>query len=196
MRADPFTIHHREEIAQPESPSSSVPLAVIREFYEKNYEQLLSFMAKKAYNEKLKDVRSRVGGQKEKRAARVVSFTSFLIESVFSRLGAKRQEQRRKDARKLIRSYDTCSSERQGENGREYRHRKKETLRDEALESEDSVEGRHWKRRSRIAPRGANDDLSEPYNEESTTLLTRRINEFIFPKRIRMPTTVKTYDGA
>ncbi|GKC83627.1 hypothetical protein Tco_1139344 [Tanacetum coccineum] len=37
--------------------------------------------------------------------------------------------------------------------------------------------------------------LSEPYDEESTTPFTRRINKFVFPKRIRMPSTVKTYDG-
>ncbi|GJW44232.1 hypothetical protein Tco_0073031 [Tanacetum coccineum] len=39
------------------------------------------------------------------------------------------------------------------------------------------------------------EDLSEPYDEESTTPFTRSINKFVFPKRIRMPSTVKTYDG-
>ncbi|GJW21088.1 hypothetical protein Tco_0031710 [Tanacetum coccineum] len=78
---------------------------------------------------------------------------------------------------------------------REYHRRERETSRDEPLGIKDSVRGRHWKRHSRIAPRGAEDDLSEPYNEESTTPFTCRINEFIFPKRIRMPTTMKTYDG-
>nr|GEW72784.1 ankyrin repeat-containing protein [Tanacetum cinerariifolium] len=67
--------------------------------------------------------------------------------------------------------------------------------RDEPLESKDSTGGRHWKWRSRMALKGAKGDLSEPYNEESTTPFTRQINEFIFPKRIRIPTRVKTYDG-
>ncbi|GJQ90427.1 hypothetical protein Tco_1174851 [Tanacetum coccineum] len=71
------------------------------------------------------------------------SQSSSRSTSVFSRLGAKRQEQRRKDARELIRSYFTCSSERQRENEREYRRREQEESRDEPLESEDSSRERN-----------------------------------------------------
>ncbi|GJY31443.1 hypothetical protein Tco_0414938 [Tanacetum coccineum] len=38
------------------------------------------------------------------------------------------------------------------------------------------------------------DNLFEPYDEESTTPFTHRINKFVFPKRIRMPTIVTPED--
>ncbi|GKF78107.1 hypothetical protein Tco_0230577, partial [Tanacetum coccineum] len=53
------------------------------------------------------------------------------------------------------------------ENEREYQRYEQEDSRDELLESEDSVGGRHWKIRSRRASRGVRDGLSEPYDEES-----------------------------
>ncbi|GKA43368.1 hypothetical protein Tco_0736092 [Tanacetum coccineum] len=49
-----------EEGAQWEFPCNSVTPTVMREFCEKHYEQILPFMAEKAHNEKLKDVRSRL----------------------------------------------------------------------------------------------------------------------------------------
>ncbi|GJY70287.1 hypothetical protein Tco_0473990 [Tanacetum coccineum] len=180
----------------------------MRRFCEKHYVHILSFIAKKAHNEKLKDVRSRLTyredteqetksasrhrkrmmrGGKQKETQKSPSLTR-------SRR-AKRQEQRRKDARELIRSYVTCSSERQRENEREYRRCERAKSSDGLLESEDNAGGRHWKRRSRKARKDEGDDLSEPYDEESTTLFTRRINKFVFLKWIRMSSSVKTYDG-
>ncbi|GJS55420.1 hypothetical protein Tco_0628782 [Tanacetum coccineum] len=74
-----------------------------------------------------------------------VPFTSFI--TFRDRLGAKRQEQIRKDVRELIRSYVTCSSECQRENEWEYHLHEWETsserISDEPLESEDSFGGRH-----------------------------------------------------
>nr|GEV50198.1 hypothetical protein [Tanacetum cinerariifolium] len=46
----------------------------------------------------------------------------------------------------------------------------------------ESTRGRHWKRRSRKAQRNKWKDSFEPYDEESTTPFTRRINKFVFPK--------------
>nr|GEV42507.1 hypothetical protein [Tanacetum cinerariifolium] len=88
-------------------------------------------------------------GERKEQRRRSPSQASSCSASVFSRLGAKRQKQRRKDARELIRIYVTCSSERQRENKREYQKREREDSRDEPLESKDSIEGRHWKRQSR-----------------------------------------------
>nr|GFA29712.1 hypothetical protein [Tanacetum cinerariifolium] len=90
-------------------------------------------------------------GEKKEQRRRSPSQASSCSASVFSRLGAKRQKQRRKDSRELIRIYVTCSSERQRENKREYQKREREDSRDEPLESKDSIEGRHWKRQSRKA---------------------------------------------
>ncbi|GKF53949.1 hypothetical protein Tco_0160859, partial [Tanacetum coccineum] len=84
---------------------------------------------------------------------------------------------------------------RQRENDREYRCREEKDSRDKPLESKDSAGGRHWKRQSRRTQKRTKDDLSEPYDEESTTPFIQRINEFVFLKGILMPTTVKTYDG-
>ncbi|GKF34745.1 hypothetical protein Tco_0107945 [Tanacetum coccineum] len=66
---------------------------------------------------------------------------------------------------------------------------------DELLESKDNARGRHWKRQPRRAQNHDGEDLSDPYDEESTTPFTQRIKKFVFPMRIRMPSMVKTYDG-
>ncbi|GKE70544.1 hypothetical protein Tco_1528616 [Tanacetum coccineum] len=145
-----------------------------------------------------RSVFSRLGseeGERKERRRRSPSQASSRSASVVSRLGAKRQEQRRKDTRELIRSYVTFSSKCQRENKKDYRRHEREDSRDEPLESEDSAGERHCKRQSRRARKEERDDLSEPYDEESTTHFTQRINKFAFPKIIRMPTTVKTYDG-
>ncbi|GJU39257.1 hypothetical protein Tco_1192214, partial [Tanacetum coccineum] len=117
-----------------------------------------------------RSVFSRLGfetrGRKE-RQARSLSQASFCSGSVFTRLGAKKQKQRKKETMELIRSYVTCSSERQREIKRDY-HR--------------------W---DRFQEREAVKFLKV----KITTPFTCRIIEFAFSKRIRMPTTVKTYDG-
>ncbi|GJV13842.1 hypothetical protein Tco_1355383 [Tanacetum coccineum] len=88
-----------------------------------------------------------VEGERKEQRRRSLSQASSRSASVFSHLGARRQEQRRKDAR-THRSYVTCSSERQKENEREYQRHKWEDSIDEPLESEDSAGGRHWKRQT------------------------------------------------
>ncbi|GKD91821.1 hypothetical protein Tco_1371658 [Tanacetum coccineum] len=67
----------------------------------------------------------------------------------------------------------------------------------EALsESEDSIGG-HWKSRSKKQRSSVeDDDLSQPWICEETDPFTLRIRYFDLPKRIRMPSHVKTYDGS
>ncbi|GKA08137.1 hypothetical protein Tco_0687468 [Tanacetum coccineum] len=123
------------------------------------------FPTSSAHNEMLKDVRSHLSyresteqetentsrhqkrkrreGEKNEQRRRSPSQASSRSASVFSHLGAKRQEQKRKDARELIQSYATYSSERQWENEREYQRREREESRDEPLESKDSSGRRH-----------------------------------------------------
>nr|GFB40428.1 hypothetical protein [Tanacetum cinerariifolium] len=82
----------------------------------------------------------RLGSEERRgRRRRSMSQASSRSTSVFSRLGAKRKKQRRKYARELIRSYVTCSSERQRENEQEYRRREWDSSSNELLESEDNA---------------------------------------------------------
>ncbi|GKD64721.1 hypothetical protein Tco_1306829 [Tanacetum coccineum] len=61
-------------------------------------------------------------------------------------------------------------------------------------ESEDSA-GEHWKSKSKKQRSSMEDeDLSQPWVCEETDPFTPRIRYFDLPKRIRMPSQVKTYD--
>ncbi|GJT85313.1 hypothetical protein Tco_1067030 [Tanacetum coccineum] len=57
--------------------------------------------------------------------------------------------------------------------------------------------GGHWKSKSKKQRSSVEDeDLSQPWVCEETDLFTPRIRYFDLPKRIRMPSHVKTYDGS
>nr|GEW14987.1 hypothetical protein [Tanacetum cinerariifolium] len=71
-------------------------------------------------------LRLKTRGTKERRV-RSLSQASSHFGSVLTHLGANRKEQRRRDTRELMRSYVTCSSERQRENKREYYRHEWET---------------------------------------------------------------------
>ncbi|GKB87571.1 reverse transcriptase domain-containing protein [Tanacetum coccineum] len=63
-------------------------------------------------------------------------------------------------------------------------------------ESEDSA-GEHWKSKSKKKRSSMEDeDLSQPWVCEETDPFTPRIRYFDLPKRIRLPSHVKTYDGS
>ncbi|GJX03679.1 hypothetical protein Tco_0189595 [Tanacetum coccineum] len=63
-------------------------------------------------------------------------------------------------------------------------------------ESEDSAGG-HWKSKSKKQRSSMEDeDLSQPWVCEEIDPFTPRIRYFDLPKRIRMPSHVKTYDGS
>ncbi|GKF25007.1 hypothetical protein Tco_0080901 [Tanacetum coccineum] len=63
-------------------------------------------------------------------------------------------------------------------------------------ESENSAGG-HWKSKSKKQRSSIEDeDLSQPWVCEKTGPFTPRIRYFDLPKRIRMPSHVKTYDGS
>ncbi|GJQ99675.1 reverse transcriptase domain-containing protein [Tanacetum coccineum] len=63
-------------------------------------------------------------------------------------------------------------------------------------ESEDSAGG-HWKSKSKKQRSSVEDeDLSQPWVCEETDPFTPRIRYFDLPKRIHMPSHVKTYDGS
>ncbi|GKC60121.1 hypothetical protein Tco_1087719 [Tanacetum coccineum] len=110
-----------------------------------------------------------------------------------ARRTSKDPERRRRKARSLIRSYVTCSSERQREiekewNAADQANRRAPTPSREATLSESrNGEGGYWKSMSTKKKSSTNkDDLSQPLLSEETDPFTPRIRNFMFPKRIRM----------
>ncbi|GKF18045.1 reverse transcriptase domain-containing protein [Tanacetum coccineum] len=112
---------------------------------------------------------------------------------------AKDLQRRRKDVRDLIQRYVTCSSERQREikeewNAADHASRMPPARNKELyLLENDHDQGGHWK--SKKHRPNYEDDLSQPWLCEETDPFTARCWNFEVPKRTRMPTNVKTYDG-
>nr|GEX52073.1 retrotransposon Gag domain-containing protein [Tanacetum cinerariifolium] len=129
--------------------------------------------------------------ERKERGRRSQSQASLRFASVFSRLGAKRQDQRRTDMRELIQRYANCLSERQLENEREYRRHEWEDSSDEPLESKDNDSGRHWKRQSRRAKRKQGTTCPSPMMrslpplslKESISLCSRKEFECLPPSK-------------
>ncbi|GKB18848.1 reverse transcriptase domain-containing protein [Tanacetum coccineum] len=108
---------------------------------------------------------------------------------------------RKKEARDLIRSYVTCSSERQREIKREWdaagraKRAKHAQTEETCLLKNEHDRGEHWKSRSKKQKSSEEEDLSQPWLCEETDSFTAHIRNFKVLKRTRMPTNVKTYDG-
>nr|GEY97866.1 reverse transcriptase domain-containing protein [Tanacetum cinerariifolium] len=153
----------------------------LREYSDKNYNQLLPLIAEKfneekERNEKLKGVTARLnfGG----------SFgTSRYSES---RMMSTREHEKRH------RSRHSCSPRPSPNN---YNQRSYSRCTEAFLESEDS-EGGKWKAKSKKKRFGRKeDDLSQPWVCEEIHPFTPRIRYFYFPKT-RMPSHIRTYDGS
>ncbi|GKA82725.1 reverse transcriptase domain-containing protein [Tanacetum coccineum] len=193
-----------------------LPEDKLREICEKYYNQILPIMAEQVHKEKLQGVQTRLTyserlrreGAKPARRRSPVSTTVFTRlgdrdRNVFTRLGERKKDihsrlgpevaprhrhaserrsagasrsaedssHRKKEARNLIRSYVTCSSERQREIEREW-------------DAADSADRRQPVRTKKPISQKINmtkADNGSPRNK--------------VPKRTRMPTNVKTYDG-
>ncbi|GJS24324.1 hypothetical protein Tco_0452956 [Tanacetum coccineum] len=155
--------------------------ATLREYCDKNYNQLLPIMAEKfnrekEKSEKLKELKSWLnfeGCSKTSRSPRQRSKEGC----VFKRLGSRGKKSPSHASRQLqpetpIQRYTKLSTE-----------------------SEDR-EGGHWKSRSKKKKsHREEDDLSQPWVCEEVCLFTPRIRYFDFPKT-RMPSHIKTYDGS
>ncbi|GJT89270.1 hypothetical protein Tco_1070987 [Tanacetum coccineum] len=64
------------------------------------------------------------------------------------------------------------------------------------LQSENSQEG-HWNSMpKKLKSSTDEDDLSQPWLYEETDPFTPQIHNFVIPKRVRMPSNIKIYDGA
>ncbi|GJS96319.1 hypothetical protein Tco_0803287 [Tanacetum coccineum] len=118
-----------------------------------------------------------------------------------SGMSAEDPNRGRKEARKLIRSYVTCFSKRHREVKEEWdtadrTNRRRPTRTENVYLSEsEHDEGGRWKSKSKKQRSSDEDDRSQPWLCEETDPFTKRIRYFEVPKRTRMPTNVKTYDG-
>ncbi|GJW55245.1 reverse transcriptase domain-containing protein [Tanacetum coccineum] len=171
----------------------------LREFCDKNYNQLLPILAEKMHQEKV---------QQEKLKA-VKARLNFEETSQHSESGAPsrrrnvRKRLRPKDVRSMSRSPeprpDRSRSPRRKDQEREMVFRRLEKgvfhrLGDKEKESEESAGG-HWKSKSKKQRSSMeDDDLSQPWVCEETDPFTHHIRYFDLPMRIRMPSHVKTYD--
>ncbi|GJT71961.1 reverse transcriptase domain-containing protein [Tanacetum coccineum] len=212
-----------------ENPNEPASDAALREFCDKNYNQLLPILAEKMHQEKVqqeklkvvkaclnfeetsqysetgassrrRDVGKRLG-PKDARSIR-------LEKGVFHKLGDKEKgmsaysdslrHRSHHSSHGDTESYYQSSRSRGTEPAPKRHHDRKAYLRKEGRmsESEDSAGG-HWKSKSKKQRTSMEDeDLSQPLVCEETDPFTPRISYFNLPKRIRMPSHVKTYDGS
>ncbi|GJU46677.1 hypothetical protein Tco_1203943 [Tanacetum coccineum] len=160
--------------------------AALREYCDKNYNQLLPIMAEKfnrekEKSEKLKELKSRL------------NFEGCSGTSRIRREQSRSPRQRSKEGGvfKRLGSRGKSVSVRSDNYSRNSYSKYTEAL----SESEDS-EGGHWKSRSKKKKScKEEDDLSQPWVCEEVDPFTPRIRYFDFPKT-RMPSHIKTYDGS
>ncbi|GJR84542.1 reverse transcriptase domain-containing protein [Tanacetum coccineum] len=170
----------------------------LREYCDKNYNQLLPIMAEKfnrekEKSEKLKELKSRLNFEG-------CSRTSWRSRSPRASVLSRIRRERSRSPRK--RSKEEGVFKRLGSRGKSvsarsdiYSWNSHSKYAKALSESEDS-EGGHWKSRSKgKKSRKEKDDLSQLWVCEEIDLFTPRICYFDFPKT-RMPSHIKTYDGS
>ncbi|GKD74294.1 hypothetical protein Tco_1332576 [Tanacetum coccineum] len=152
-------------------------------FCDKNYNQLLPILAEKMHQEKV---------QQEKLKA-VKARLNFEETSQYFESGAP---SRRRDVGKEL-DLPNSRQPKGAEHVQKPRTKTKSILskgRKEVRSLRDSAGG-HWKSKSKKQMLSMEDeDLSQPWVCEETNPFTPRIRYFDLPKRIRMPSHVKTYD--
>ncbi|GKC00519.1 reverse transcriptase domain-containing protein, partial [Tanacetum coccineum] len=220
------TMGRRKEKSQ-ENPNEPASDAALREFCDKNYNQLLSILTKKMHQEKgtsrkerrnrlrPKDAHSisrspeprhdRSRSPRRKDPKRETMFRR-LEKGTFHRLGDKEKgmsaysgnsrHQSRHSSCRDTESYYQNSRSRGTEPALKRHHDRKACSRKggRMSESEDSA-GEHWKSKSKKQRSSMEDkDLSRPWECKETDPFMPRIRSFDLPKRIRMPSHVKTYD--
>ncbi|GJW77975.1 reverse transcriptase domain-containing protein [Tanacetum coccineum] len=209
----------KEPILQDRSGPASD--AALREYCDKNYNQLLPIIAEKFNKEKernktLKEVKARLnfgGGSEtsrysesrtmstrehERRHRSRCSYSPRPSHSVFSRIRRKRS----RSPRQKLREKEGGVFKRLGNRGKSVstcsgsHNQHSYSKYTKALsESEDSGGG-HWKSRSKKQKSSREgDNLSQPWVCEEVDPFTSRIRYFDFPKT-RMPSHIKTYNGS
>ncbi|GJU04944.1 reverse transcriptase domain-containing protein [Tanacetum coccineum] len=193
--------------------------AALREYCDKNYNQLLPIIAEKfnqekEKNEKLKGVKARLNfngssgtsrysesrtmstKEHEKRHKSMRSRNPKPSPSVFSRI---RRERSRSPRQKLEEGgvFKRLGNREKSVSARSDSHNQRSYSRyTEAFSESEDSEGGHWKSRSKKKkPSREEDDLSQPWVCEEIDPFTPRIRYFDFPKT-RMPSHIKTYEGS
>ncbi|GJY64580.1 reverse transcriptase domain-containing protein, partial [Tanacetum coccineum] len=211
------TAKRGKEIPQ-ENLDGSASDAVLREYCDKHYNQLLPILVEKMHQEKLKAVKARLNFEEVSQHSE--SGTPSRRKDLRKRLGYKhvcsisespepRRDQSESPRKKgperktVFKRLEKGVFHRLGdkEKGAESAPKKNNSKREfsrrtEALfEGEDSAGG-HWKSRSKRQESSVEeDDLSQPWVCEEIDPFIPRIRYFDFPKT-RMPSHIKTYDGS
>nr|GEV10969.1 reverse transcriptase domain-containing protein [Tanacetum cinerariifolium] len=169
------TIGRRKE-PTPEDRGGPASDAALREYYDKNYNQLLRIIAEKSRLSRSPRPSPGVFSRIRRNRSRSPNQNSRKKEGgVFKRLGSR--------GRSVFARSDS------------YNQRSYSRYTEALLESEDSGGG-HWKSRSKKKKSSREeDDLSQPWVCEEKNSFTPRIRYFDFPKT-RMPSHIKTYDGS
>ncbi|GKA58146.1 hypothetical protein Tco_0757334 [Tanacetum coccineum] len=157
--------------------SGYLPEDKLWEIYKKHYNQILPIMTEKVHKEKLQESEScnrRMRPKKRRKPRSIIASRGTRPSqsmSVFSRL------RREGDKPTCQRSPATWSDRR-----------------NPFFENEND-QGGHWKSRPRKRRSNGEDNLSQSWLCEDSDPFTARIRYFKVPKKTRMPTNVKTYDG-
>ncbi|GKB14187.1 reverse transcriptase domain-containing protein [Tanacetum coccineum] len=170
----------------PQGRDGPVSDAALREYCDKNYNQLLPIIAEKFNKEKERD-------EKLKEVKARLNFTERFGTSRYSTLrtaNTREHEKRHRSRRsRSPRPSPSVFSRIRRERSRSPRYI-------EALSESEDSRGGHWKSRSKKKKLSREeDDLSQPWVCEEIDPFTPRIRYFDFPKT-RMPSHIKTYDGS
>ncbi|GJS27551.1 hypothetical protein Tco_0488171 [Tanacetum coccineum] len=195
----------KEQISQGmDKPASD---ANLREYCDGNYHQLLPIIAekctKKRNTKKMRDLKKRLASRRVRNVSRSPELRHGRPElgDKGRSVSAYSNDSRRKSyhsSRKDTKSCYQSSRSRGTEPASEKHHNKRASShRAEALSKSKGSAGGHWKSRSKRQRSSIeNDDLFQPWVCEKTDPFTPRIRYFDLPKRTRMPSHVKTYDGS
>ncbi|GJY80656.1 reverse transcriptase domain-containing protein, partial [Tanacetum coccineum] len=176
--------------ATPQDRGGPTSNAALRDYCDKNYNQLLPIMVEKfnrekEKSEKLKELKARLNFQGCSETSR---------PSVFSRIRRERSRLSRQKSKEGG-VFKRLGSRRKSVSARSDSHSQHSHSRyTEALSESDDSGGGHWKSRSKKKKScREEDDLSQPWVCEEVDPFTPRIRYFDFPKT-RMPSHIKTYD--
>ncbi|GKD92789.1 hypothetical protein Tco_1372626 [Tanacetum coccineum] len=197
------------------NPDRTASDAALRKYCDNHYHQVLPIIAEKVHQEKvqqekLKEVKARLNfkgclgrNSKIQEVSRAPKRTKVQAHrlgergrrdgGVFNRLrGKEKSVSAHSESR-----YQSSRSERTKSVPKKRHHEGTCSRKIEMLsESEDSGGG-HWKSKSKKQKSSIEeDDLSQPWVCEKTDHFTPRIRYFEFPKKTRMPSNIKTYDGS
>ncbi|GJZ12574.1 hypothetical protein Tco_0547804 [Tanacetum coccineum] len=179
----------------PQDPGRPISDEALREYYNRNYHQILPIITEKvhqekAQQEKLKAVKSRLNFEETSRHSE--SRTLVRRRDLKERLGPRYV--RGRFGSPEPRRGRSESPKKKGSERKTVFKRVSSKKIEELSESEGSAGG-HWKSKLKRPKSSVEDDLSQPWVCEETYTFTPRIRYFDFPKT-RMPSHIKTYDGS